>query len=70
MTPRNKSMSDAIGLFMARTAWSLGAKIGAYARARKEARESREWAWQALRLFGFVFAVSVLAIAMFEAIRS
>jgi len=47
----------------------VGSKIGAYFTARKEARESREWTGQALRLFGFVFVVSVLAILMFDVIR-
>jgi hypothetical protein len=63
-------MSDAIGLFAVRTGWSLGTRIGVYFRARKEARECREWAWQALRLCVFVFVVSVLAISMSDAIRS
>ena len=62
-------MSDAIGLFAVKTSWALGNKIGAYFRSRKVARESREWAGQALRLFAFVFVVSVLAIAAFSAIR-
>jgi hypothetical protein len=63
-------MSDGIVVLAVRTGWSLGTKIGDFARARKEARESREWTGRALRLFAFVFVVSVLAIAMSDAIRS
>ena len=51
-----------------RICWSLGEVVTVYFRAKKEARESWEWAGQALRLFAFVFAVSVLAITMSKAI--
>lgn len=52
-----------------KTGWSIGTKLGTYQRARKEAREYREWMEQAAWLFVFTFVVSTLAIATFTMVR-